>query len=178
MRRLAQRCEKLEPDENKKRPSQRFKQWSIVLSDRHGERSSMPTLPEQISTHWMVLGLALFFLKQWVADFLLQTAWMAKGKEGAVGWSLPLAIHVTIHGLATLLITLAIAPGLAWLALIDVVIHGVIDRSKARIQLRMTMTPDRSCFWWLLGIDQTLHHLTHLGFVIVIAATKTASLAI
>ena len=138
----------------------------------------MPTLPEQISTHWMVLGLALFLVKQWVADFMLQTAWMAKGKECQQGWVFPLMLHVAIHGMGTLLITLAIAPGLAWLALIDVVLHGVIDRGKARIQLRMTMTPDRACFWWLLGIDQTLHHLTHLGFVIVIAATKTASLAI
>ncbi|UJW74974.1 DUF3307 domain-containing protein [Rhizobium sp. SL42] len=136
----------------------------------------MPILPEQISTHWMVGALALFLVKQWVADFLLQTAWMAKGKERSSGWVLPLAIHVCIHGLATLLITLAIAPGLAWLALVDIVIHGLIDRGKARIQLHMTMTPDRSCFWWLLGIDQTLHHLTHLVFALLLAATKTASL--
>ncbi|CAH0342138.1 DUF3307 domain-containing protein [Rhizobium sp. CECT 9324] len=137
----------------------------------------MPTLPEQISTHWMVWGLVLFLIKQWVADFMLQTAWMAKGKERPQGWVFPLTLHVAIHGLGTLLITLAIAPSLAWLALVDIVIHGLIDRGKARIQLHMTMTPDRSCFWWLLGIDQTLHHLTHLGFVLLLAATKTASLA-
>jgi hypothetical protein len=138
----------------------------------------MPSLPEQISTHWMVLGLVLFIIKQWVADFLLQTVWMAKGKERATGWAAPLALHVAIHGLATLLIILAVEPRLAWLALIDVALHGLIDRGKALIQRHQTMTPDRSCFWWLLGADQTLHHLTHLGFALALAVAKTADAGI
>ena len=41
----------------------------------------MPILPEQISTQLMIWAVALFIIKHLAADFLLQTSWMAKGKE-------------------------------------------------------------------------------------------------
>ncbi|MDH4439025.1 MAG: DUF3307 domain-containing protein [Rhizobium sp.] len=132
----------------------------------------MPIIPEQISAHVLIWASALFILKQLVADFILQTAWMAKGKERQTGWLAPLAVHVTIHALGTLAICLLVLPQLAWLALVDFVVHAAIDRSKSLAQARFQFTPAQSGYWWMLGLDQTLHHATHLVFAISLAAAS------
>lgn len=123
---------------------------------------------------WFVFLSALFVLKHYVADFLLQTGWMALGKERDKQWMLPLAVHAGIHGAATLLICLAIAPALAWLGAVDFVVHSVVDRGKALATRASGATPERATYWWLLGFDQTIHHLTDLGFVFALA-TATMS---
>ncbi|KQW27156.1 hypothetical protein ASE36_19590 [Rhizobium sp. Root274] len=134
----------------------------------------MPIIPEQISAHVLIWATALFILKQLVADFLLQTAWMAKGKERQTGWVAPLGAHVAIHALCTLAICVALLPQLAWLALVDLVVHAAIDRSKSLLQARFQFTPVQSGYWWMLGLDQTLHHATHLVFAIALAAASFA----
>lgn len=130
----------------------------------------MPVLPEHISESILIWASALFILKQLFADFIFQTAWMAKGKEGRTGWILPLGAHVAIHALATLMICLLLSPGLAWLALVDFIVHAVIDRGKSLVQGKFRFTPDQSGYWWMLGMDQTLHHATHLLFAVALAA--------
>lgn len=133
----------------------------------------MPTIPEQLSAHVLIWAAALFIAKQLIADFILQTGWMAKGKEQPKGWLLPLAAHVAVHAAATLVICLLLAPSLLWLALIDLIVHATIDRSKSLLQLRLRLTPDQSGYWWMLGLDQTLHHATHLVFSVALAAAGT-----
>ncbi|TPP05408.1 DUF3307 domain-containing protein [Rhizobium glycinendophyticum] len=134
----------------------------------------MPIIPEQISAHILIWATALFILKQLIADFILQTAWMAKGKERQTGWVAPLAAHVGIHALCTLAICLFLLPHLAWLALADFLVHAAIDRSKSLLQAKFKFTPDQSGYWWMLGLDQTLHHATHLAFAVAIAAASVA----
>ncbi|PYB70466.1 DUF3307 domain-containing protein [Rhizobium wuzhouense] len=134
----------------------------------------MPIIPEQISAHVLIWATALFILKQLVADFVLQTSWMARGKEQQSRWLFPLAAHVTIHALTTLAICLLLSPSLAWLALVDLLVHAAIDRSKSLIQIRLQFKPDQSGYWWMLGLDQTLHHATHLVFAITLASASTA----
>lgn len=132
----------------------------------------MPIIPEQISAHVLIWATALFILKQLVADFILQTAWMAKGKERPREWVAPLAAHVAIHALCTLAICLLLQPQLAWLAIVDLMVHAVIDRSKSLLQAQFKFTPDQGGYWWMLGLDQTLHHATHLAFAVALAAAS------
>jgi len=133
----------------------------------------MLTLPEQISTQLLIWAVALFIIKHLLADFILQTSWMAKGKEQTEGWLAPLFAHVAVHAMGTLLIALLLAPQMAWLALVDLGIHGLIDKSKTLIQQRYHFKIHEAAYWWLLGTDQTLHHLTHLAFAVLIVGAAT-----
>jgi hypothetical protein len=73
----------------------------------------------------------------------------------------------------TFAIALAIAPQLAWLAVVDFVVHGLIDKTKTLIQRRHRFKIEQAAYWWLFGTDQTLHHLTHLTFAVLIAAAAS-----
>ena len=104
-----------------------------------------------------------FTLKHFVADFLLQTNWIAHGKERPTGWQLPFAVHILCHAVLTLAIALAIAPRLWWLSLVDLVIHACVDRTKSVVALRGGWGPGKLQFWWLLGFDQFLHQVTNVA---------------
>jgi hypothetical protein len=110
----------------------------------------------------------VFAVKHIVADFFLQTNEIALGKDRSVGWLRPWLLHVSGHALLTLVITLIVSPTLAWLAAVDFCVHGGIDRLKAVARAHWKLTPAQAPFWWLIGIDQALHHLTHLGLVILL----------
>ena len=136
-----------------------------------------PALPEQVPTVAVAAALAAFLVKHYLADFLFQTGWMAAGKDRAQGWLLPLCCHLCVHGAMTAALFLAVAPGLAWLGLVDFILHGVIDRAKSLASRHTGLTPRQSSFWWLFGADQTLHHLTHAGFALVLASVLASRLA-
>lgn len=110
----------------------------------------------------------VFAVKHIIADFLLQTNAIALGKDRSVGWLRPWFLHVSGHALLTLVITLFVSPALAWLAAVDFCVHGGIDRLKAITRAHWKLTPEQAPFWWLIGIDQALHHLTHLVLVILL----------
>lgn len=135
----------------------------------------MIDIPEQISTAWIAAAVAAFLAKHFLADFLFQTDWMAAGKERPHGWLLPLAAHAGVHGALTAALFLAVFPPLAWLGLADALVHGVLDRLKALATRRLQATPRQARFWWLFGADQTLHHLTHLGLAVLLAAAGSAA---
>ena len=131
-------------------------------------------MPSVISTAWTITALVIFLGKHLVADFLLQTAWMANGKEQPRGWVFPLLAHVAVHAVATGIIFAALAPAYLWMAAVDFAIHFAIDRTKGLLNRAFDTDPTKTGFWWLIGIDQTLHHLTHIGFALLIAVVKTA----
>ncbi|AOF93250.1 DUF3307 domain-containing protein [Sinorhizobium sp. RAC02] len=135
----------------------------------------MIDIPDQISTAWIAAALVAFLAKHFLADFLLQTDWMVVGKEQPDGWFLPLAAHAGLHGALTTALFLFVSPPLAWLGLADALVHGTIDRLKSIATRHQKLTPRQSAFWWLLGVDQTLHHLTHVGLAILLAAAGSAS---
>lgn len=135
----------------------------------------MIDIPEQISTAWIAAASVAFLIKHFLADFLLQTDWMATGKDQPKGWLLPLAAHAGVHGAMTAALFLAVAPPLAWLGLADMLIHGAIDRLKSISTRRKALTPRQTAFWWLFGLDQSLHHLTHIGLAIVLAAAGSVA---
>ena len=130
----------------------------------------MAVLPAQLPTTWLCLAVVGFLLKHWIADFILQTHWMAHGKEAKENWLLPLMVHAAIHAVGTLGLCVALVPALWWIAPVDLVIHALFDRGKGLVSRHYEATPSKSVFWRLLGIDQTLHGLTHLLFALWIAA--------
>jgi hypothetical protein len=113
---------------------------------------------------WSLCAILLAFaFKHFVADFILQNNWIAHGKERLEGWFMPLMVHVLCHGALTLAIALALAPRLWWLAVVDLVIHGCIDRGKSVTGHWGGWKPNEGAFWWLMGFDQFLHQVTNIG---------------
>lgn len=132
------------------------------------------------------LLLILFQFKHFLADFPLQTEYML-GKFRGTNWALPLMAHAGVHAAITLLICLAF--GSPWAPLcsaIDFIIHGSMDRIKASPHMLGRFKPlgsdqfswyastaklgdanskrailGNKLFWWSLGLDQMVHHLTH-----------------
>ena len=131
----------------------------------------MPAPPGASALLWTVLALAgAMGLKHYVADFVLQGGWMARGKERARGWVAPLFAHAGCHALLTLAVALAVAPRLWWVAAADFAAHAAIDRAKALAADRGGWGPGQAQYWRLLGLDQFLHHLTGLGLIFVLLA--------
>jgi hypothetical protein len=125
-----------------------------------------------VSVIWLGALYVAFVIKQFLADFLLQTSWMACGKAQSRGWLAPLATHAGVHGMLTLLLMLALLPSLWWLGLVDFVVHTVIDRGKALATRGLGLTETDNAWWWLLGLDQALHQLTHFAFVLALLLAR------
>ncbi|HZP75004.1 MAG TPA: DUF3307 domain-containing protein [Pseudolabrys sp.] len=114
---------------------------------------------------------AIFVIKHLLADFCLQTEWMAVAKEARSGWLVPLTAHCAWHAGMTAAIVLAVAPSLWWLAVIDFFVHAAIDRGKGLAIMSWQVTPMKEKRWWLIfGTDQALHQLTHLGWALVLVS--------
>src|SRR3954454_8595186 len=116
---------------------------------------------------WMLL----LTLKHVVADFVLQTSWMAIGKDQKTGWALPLLAHCLVHLGVALALILVIAPRFWFVAFIDFAIHITVDRAKGLCASRLgvTLEQEHPWFWTLIGVDQALHHLTGVGLSIYMA---------
>lgn len=146
--------------------------WSVADATRASSAESMTIFSNELS---IPLGALVFWMlvltgKHVLCDFLLQTRWMAMGKESPTGWAKPLLVHCCIHGAAATLCMLAFAPAFWFLGLVDFAIHLSADRFKGYCVATYRLTGKDTWFWWLLGIDQSIHHLTDFGFAVLIAA--------
>ncbi len=112
----------------------------------------------------------LLTTKHVIADFFLQNSWMAVGKDLKKGWALPLLAHCLVHLAVAMVLILVVAPRFWFVAFIDFAIHIVIDRAKGFCVATFNVTMEHQWFWWLIGIDQALHHLTGFGLSIFMAA--------
>ncbi len=115
---------------------------------------------------WMLV----LTVKHVVADFFLQNSWMALGKDRKTGWALPLLAHCCVHLVLTTALMLMLAPRFWFIGPIDFAIHICIDRAKGFCVATFNVTHDHQWFWWLIGTDQALHHLTGFGLSIFLAA--------
>ena len=68
------------------------------------------------------------------------------------------------------LLILIVAPRFWFVAFIDFAIHITVDRAKGLCVSTFDVTLEHPWFWWLIGIDQALHHLTGFGLSIFMAA--------
>jgi hypothetical protein len=113
--------------------------------------------------------LVIYQLKHYIADFPLQREYMLRKTEASWDFLAPLSLHCLVHGIGTLVICLIFAPALYWLAILDFVIHFIIDRIKAGPRyLGRFNDLSKPSFWNILGLDQMAHHLTHIGLIYII----------
>ena len=129
-------------------------------------------LPAGAVIGWVVL----LTFKHIIADFVLQTAWMAHGKDLKKGWALPLLVHCLVHLAVALVVILAIAPRFWFVAFIDFAIHITVDRAKGFVSANLGVNQDHPWFWTLIGVDQALHHLTGFALSVFMAANETAGI--
>ncbi|TVP70233.1 MAG: DUF3307 domain-containing protein [Rhodobacteraceae bacterium] len=115
----------------------------------------------------VLLALALFQLKHYLADFQWQSAWMVqtKGRYGHLGG----VAHAGLHGALSLPVLLLVAPSMplliALLVLGEVVLHYHVDWLKSRLSVGAGIDQNDSAYWHLLGLDQAAHQLTYLAIV-------------
>jgi len=112
----------------------------------------------------------LFRLKHFMADYMLQTTWMARGKEKPEGWMTALFAHAGVHAIGTTAIAAAFAPSMIFLGGVDLFLHAGIDRAKACCR---RFSPSQPAFWWVHGLDQEAHHLSHFAYVLAITLAGT-----
>jgi hypothetical protein len=153
---------------------------------------------------WILL--VVYQIKHFLADYPLQGKFMLGKFAKFPDFVLPLLAHVGVHGLFTFLIAISLKPFkvAAALAVLDMVVHFVVDRIKAspdllgrfkaiskqeymeqtqmiasleqapvprhpEIELALKNAKSKfsdtmksnTYFWWSLGWDQMMHHLTH-----------------
>lgn len=107
-----------------------------------------------------------FQLKHFLADFIFQHHYMLRKVRPGWDFIVPLALHCFVHSVLTLVICLVYNPKMAWLALVDFTIHFLFDRFRSGPRyLGRFNDPKASIFWWVLGGDQMLHHLTHIWII-------------
>jgi len=126
------------------------------------------SIPVGLLVGWMLL----LTFKHIIADFVLQNAWMAQGKDQKKGWALPLLAHCLVHLAVAMALILVVSPRFWFVAVIDFAIHITIDRAKGicASSFGVTLENEHPWFWTLIGIDQALHHLTGFGLSILMAA--------
>lgn len=116
----------------------------------------------------IILLLALFGIKHFVCDFLLQYPHMLaqKGIYGARGG----IEHASIHALGTIIVLCIALPwdpavhvAAVFLGLVDGIIHYHVDWLKQQLNRGLT-TADRM-FWVWFGADQGLHYLTYIAII-------------
>jgi hypothetical protein len=129
---------------------------------------------------WLLLVL-IYQAKHFLADYPLQRRYMLGKFRDDWGFFLPLLAHVAVHGGMTLCITWFLVGWKAiGFALFDGTVHFSMDRIKASkkylgryktltAETAPTATPDQwrsnDYFWWSLGLDQMVHHLTHYAII-------------
>lgn len=113
--------------------------------------------------------LIIYQFKHYIADFPLQREYMLKKTLPEWNFVLPLMTHCLVHGVLTLGICLYFNASLWWLAILDFVVHFMMDRFKSGPNyLGRFDDLSKAGFWNVLGFDQMVHHLTHLYIVYVI----------
>jgi len=113
------------------------------------------------TTQLIVLLLALFGIKHFICDFVLQFNYMLreKGIYGAFGG----LHHAMMHGACTFAILSWFFPFALWAGFLDFIAHYHIDWAKQ--QLNKGLGPADRMFWVWFGADQTAHYLTYIAII-------------
>ena len=92
----------------------------------------------------------VLFAIHFLADFMLQTDWMAKGKSKSL---LPLLVHITIYSVCFI-------PLFGWkFAAVNGALHMVIDFFSSRASSYLFKKNDIHNAFVVIGFDQLLHIL-------------------
>src|SRR5258708_11250133 len=107
------------------------------------------SVPVAALAGWMLL----LTFKHIIADFVLQTSWMAIGKDQKTGWALPLLAHCLGHLAVATTLILIIAPRFWFVALVDFAIHITVDPAKGLVTATCGVPQEHHhpLVWTLIG---------------------------
>ena len=111
----------------------------------------------------LLILFALFAIKHWVCDFILQTPQMI-AEKGTYGKLYGIQ-HAVIHGIGTLAIGLLLSrhiEAVVFVTVLDTLMHYHIDFIKENFVRYKNITKEDSSWWVILGADQLLHTLTYV----------------
>lgn len=98
---------------------------------------------------YMIIYIAL---AHWIADFVMQTARMAKGKSSSNKW---LLAHTGTYTLVMMAMTLQ-----PMYAIVNGVIHTIVDYGTSRWTSKLWAKGDVHNFFVVIGLDQLIHITT------------------
>lgn len=114
--------------------------------------------------------LAWLQFKHFVADYLLQPAWILRGKGDLLhpgGYA-----HAGLHALGSLPALMLFDLNGVWLAMLmagEFSLHFVIDHFKAIHAHKRPAAMTTRAYWAAHGADQFLHHLTYVGMLALVS---------
>jgi hypothetical protein len=120
----------------------------------------------------LIAVLVILEVKHFLCDYPLQTAYQVKNKGtyGHPGGIIHSGLHVLGTSTAFLVITPTVAVGAAIL-LCEFIIHYHIDWTKDNLMRWAEMKPSEGRFWWTIGVDQMLHHLSYVAIAAILFVT-------
>jgi hypothetical protein len=127
-----------------------------------------------MTTASLVIGMLVWLqVKHFVADYLLQSGWILRGKgdlRKPGGY-----VHAGLHAVGST--PVYFFAGLSGGAIVgltasEFVIHYVIDYSKVIYSQSHQSSTNSLAFWALHGADQLLHHLTYSGLLLAIVLLR------
>jgi hypothetical protein len=116
-----------------------------------------------MQTAMMMMGVLICFqVKHFLADYVLQPAWMLSGKGdfGSIGGYAHAGLHAVMSVPALTLTGLG-PRETAVLAVSEFVVHYLIDYGKSAISAFASAGPNGRAYWAMHGADQLLHQLTY-----------------
>jgi hypothetical protein len=122
--------------------------------------------------HALIAILCILEIKHFLCDYPLQTMYQLRNKgtylhPGGL-------IHSAVHALFTTAAFVVVAPGvLLGIAIVlgEFLIHYHIDWAKEQLIKRKRWMAAGKEFWWAIGADQLLHHLTYVLIGALLVAT-------
>lgn len=119
----------------------------------------------------LIAVLAILQTKHFVCDYLLQTPYqlLNKGIYLHPGGLLHAGLHVLFTMAAFLVAPPALALGIA-IVVGEFLVHYHIDWVKEQLIRRKGWDATQRNFWWAIGFDQLLHHLTYIVIAGLLAA--------
>ena len=112
-----------------------------------------------------------FATKHFVADFLLQPAFMHqnKGTYGHKGGLAHALVHVWMTAIILMFFGLLNPTLFIYILVAEFIVHYHIDWAKMNINKKMGWGANTHAeFWYLTGFDQYLHMLTYIVIIAVI----------
>ncbi|WP_034856210.1 DUF3307 domain-containing protein [Sinorhizobium sojae] len=118
-----------------------------------------------------VAMLACLQLKHFFADYVLQPAWILRGKGDfrMIGGY----IHAGGHALGTvpaLMLANIGSTRIAILVLAEFVLHYLIDHGKALLSRHCRADATTRAYWAMHGADQLMHQLTYAALILAALA--------
>lgn len=120
------------------------------------------TVTDQV--HALIAIFVVLEIKHFICDYPLQTLYELRNKgtyfhPGGI-------LHSSIHALMTMAAFPFAPPSVALgtgIVVGEFLLHYHIDWSKEQIIRRMGWVSSDREFWWAIGADQLLHHLTYIA---------------